>query len=264
MQWGLFAILMILPWAATYGGSLAGVHFRLGTTRRQGGLLGFAAGVMIAAAVWSLILPAFEEIGADAAGAAVVSAGFFLGCAGMLLLDRLVPHQHTDEATPEGHPSHLSRPMLLVLAVALHNIPEGLALGVVIAAAMGQEAMTWTGALMFGLGLALQNFPEGLAVVLPLRQAGADKGKCHRLGLLASFAEPGAALVGLLFASLLSSLGGVIMPLLLSVAAGAMIFIVVEELIPESQAVHAEHGHAATYGFLLGFWMMALMGVLGG
>ena len=166
--------------------------------------------------------------------------------------------------TPEGHPSHLSRPMLLVLAVALHNIPEGLALGVVIAAAMGQEAMTWTGALMFGLGLALQNFPEGLAVVLPLRQAGADKGKCHRLGLLASFAEPGAALVGLLFASLLSSLGGVIMPLLLSAAAGAMIFIVVEELIPESQAVHAEHGHAATYGFLLGFWMMALMGVLGG
>ncbi|HIW73302.1 MAG TPA: ZIP family metal transporter [Firmicutes bacterium] len=264
MQWGLFALLMLLPWAATYGGSLAGAHWRLDSARRQGGLLGFAAGVMIAASIWSLILPAFDEVGSGLRGAAVVTAGFVLGCAGMLLLDRLVPHQHADEATPEGHASHLARPMLLVLAVALHNIPEGLALGVVIAAAMEQSSMTWTGAVMFGLGLALQNFPEGLAVVLPLRQTGADRKKCRRLGLLASLAEPGAALLGLLFTSLLASLGGVIMPLLLSVAAGAMIFIVVEELIPESQAAHDEHGHAATYGFLLGFWIMALMGVLGG
>ncbi len=264
MNWGLFALLMILPWAATYGGSLAGVHLKLDTGRKQGGLLGFAAGVMIAASIWSLILPAFDEVGATFKGAGVVTAGFALGCAGMLLLDRLVPHQHTDEQTPEGHSSHLSRPMLLVLAVALHNIPEGLALGVVIAAAMEQSTMTWTGALMFGLGLALQNFPEGLAVVLPLRQTGASKIKSHRLGLLASFAEPAAAVLGLFFTSMLSALGGVIMPLLLSVAAGAMIFIVVEELIPESQAAHAEHGHAATYGFLLGFWIMALMGILGG
>lgn len=269
MRWELFALLMILPWMATYGGSLAGVHLKLDTERRQGGLLGFAAGVMIAASIWSLILPAFDEAGTGPAGAAVVTAGFLLGCAGMLLLDRLVPHQHPDDDTPEGHASHLSRPMLLVLAVALHNIPEGLALGVVIAAAAEHSSMSWAGALMFGLGLALQNFPEGLAVVLPLRQAGASKRKCHRLGLLASLAEPAAALLGLAFTSLLSALGGIIMPLLLSVAAGAMIFIVVEELIPESQAArraspHGGHGHAATYGFLLGFWAMALMGVLGG
>ncbi len=264
MRWDLFALLMIVPWMATYGGSLAAVNLRLDTNRKQGGLLGFAAGVMIAASIWSLILPAFGEMGTGLRSAAVVTAGFLLGCAGMLLLDRLVPHQHPEESSPEGHASHLSRPMLLVLAVALHNIPEGLALGVVIAAAMGDAGMTWTGALMFGLGLALQNFPEGLAVVLPLRQGGADRKRCHRLGLLASFAEPAAALLGFLFTSLLSSLGGVIMPLLLSVAAGAMIFIVVEELIPESQSFREEHGHTATYGFLAGFWIMALMGVLGG
>ena len=267
MRWDLFAILMIVPWFATWGGSLAANHMRIDTARRQAGLLGFAAGVMIAASVWSLILPAFDEVGATPRGAVVVSLGFLLGCAGMLLLDRVVPHQHPEEPRPEGHTSHLSRPMLLVLAVALHNIPEGLALGVVIAAARGESSMTWSAALMFGVGLALQNFPEGLAVVLPLRQAGMSKKKCRRLGLLASLAEPGAAVLGLLFTSLLSSLGGVILPLLLSAAAGAMVFIVVEELIPESQAAglspDGRHSHAATYGFLLGFWAMALMGILG-
>lgn len=156
----------------------------------------------------------------------------------------------------------MSRPKLLVLAVALHNIPEGMALGVVIAAAMGDAGMSWTAALVFGAGLALQNFPEGMAVVLPLRQSGAAQRHCLRWGFWASLAEPAAAIIGILMTTFLATLGGVVMPVLLSVAAGAMIFIVVEELIPESQS--GDHGHAATYGFLLGFWLMALLGVLGG
>ena len=262
MRWDLFAILMLVPWAATFLGSLAAVKVPINTPRRQGGLLGFAAGVMVAAAVWSLTLPAFEAAEPGYTGALVVTAGFLLGCAGMLLLDKLVPHQHMDEDKPEGHASHISRPMLLVLAVALHNIPEGMALGVVIAAAMQDAGMSWTAALVFGLGLALQNFPEGMAVVLPLRQAGRSAKSCTWLGFLASLAEPAAALLALGMTSALMAAGSVVMPILLGMAAGAMVFITVEELIPESQA--GDHGHAATYGFLAGFWIMALLGVLGG
>lgn len=262
MRWDLFAILMLLPWAATFGGSLTAARIRIGSAKRQGALLGFAAGIMIAASVWSLILPAFDDVGHDFRGLVVVTLGFFLGCVGMLGLDKLVPHQHMDEETPEGRPSHLSRPKLLVLAVALHNIPEGLALGVVVAAAMADAGMTWTAAIVFGLGLALQNFPEGMAVVLPLRQSGSSQKRCVWWGFWASLAEPVSALLGLALTSALNTLGGVVMPVLLSVAAGAMVFIVVEELIPESQA--GGHGHGATYGFLAGFWMMAVLGILGG
>ena len=182
MRWDLFAVLMLLPWAATFGGSLMAARIGLGSAKRQGALLGFAAGIMIAASVWSLIVPAFSDAGHDFKGTLVVTLGFLLGCAGMLGLDKLVPHQHMDEESPEGSPSHLSRPMLLVLAVALHNIPEGLALGVVIAAAMADAGMTWTAAIVFGLGLALQNFPEGMAVVLPLRQSGSTKKRCGASG----------------------------------------------------------------------------------
>ena len=262
MRWDLFAILMLLPWAATFGGSVLAARMQNGGPKRQGAMLGFAAGIMIAASIWSLILPAFDNAGKTPAGAAVVSLGFLLGCLGMLLLDKLVPHQPMDESSPEGRPSHMSRPKLLVLAVALHNIPEGMALGVVIAVAMGDAGMSWTAALVFGAGLALQNFPEGMAVVLPLRQSGATQRHCLRWGFWASLAEPAAAIIGILMTTFLATLGGVVMPVLLSVAAGAMIFIVVEELIPESQS--GDHGHAATYGFLLGFWLMALLGVLGG
>lgn len=262
MRWDLFAILMLLPWAATFGGSLMAARIGLGTAKKQGAMLGFAAGVMIAASVWSLIIPAFDDAGTDVKGLLVVTLGFALGCAGMLALDKLVPHQHMDEDHPEGSPSHLSKPMLLVLAVALHNIPEGLALGVVIGAAMADAGMTWTAAIVFGVGLALQNFPEGMAVVLPLRQSGATQKRCVWWGFWASLAEPVSAVVGLLLTSWLNALGGVVMPVLLSVAAGAMVFIVVEELIPESQA--GDHGHGATYGFLFGFWMMAVLGIIGG
>lgn len=262
MRVDLFSILMIVPWVATFAGSITAVYISINTQRKQGSLLGFAAGIMIAASIWSLILPAFDEAGTGWFGVALVTGGFVLGCLGMLLLDKLIPHQHNDDSEAEGIHTHMSRSMLLVTAVALHNIPEGMALGVVIASAMSDQGMSWMAALMFGIGLALQNFPEGAAVVLPLRQSGVSRKKCIRLGTLASFAEPVAALVGLLLSSLLIRLGGIIMPLLLSIAAGAMVFIVVEELIPESQSGNV--GHSSTYGFLIGFWIMAVMGVVGG
>ncbi len=258
----LILILMAVPWIATFLGSIFGVKVSLKSTKRQGGLLGFAAGVMLAASIWSLIIPAFNEAGEGLRGAIISTIGFVLGCLSMLLLDKVLPHQHMDNSPPEGIHSKLSRPMLLVMAVALHNIPEGMALGVVIAAVMQNKNMTWVSALVFALGLALQNFPEGMAVVLPMRQAGISDIKCRNWGIIASFAEPVSAIIGWVAASVLSSFGWIIMPILLSMAAGAMIFIVVEELIPESQ--NANTGHTATYGILIGFWTMAIMGILGG
>ncbi len=261
MRWDLFIALFIIPWIATYAGSVSAVFIKTKDNRSQGALLGFAAGVMIAALIWSLVIPAFDQAGNSLQGGVVVTIGFLLGCLGMLGLDKIVPHKHNEQELTEGVPSHLSRPMLLVLAVALHNIPEGLALGVVAASAMGNSGVSISSALMFGLGLGLQNYPEGLAVVMPLYQSGYSKKRCIRLGFIASLVEPAAALVGLAFTSILTSMGGFILPMMLSIAAGAMIFIVVEELIPESQAVESQH--FATYGFLLGFWVMALMGIMG-
>ncbi len=258
----LLILLMVVPWVATFSGSMLALKLRRGTKKRQGALLGFAAGVMLASSVWSLIVPAFDEAGHTIRGAALVTLGFLLGCAGMLLLDKLLPHQHPGESEPEGRPTRLSRPMLLVMAVALHNIPEGLALGIVLGAALAPGGMSLWLAAVFGIGLALQNFPEGMAVVLPMRQAGMDPKKIRNFGILASFAEPAAALIGLFGTQLLAALGGVVLPIMLAVAAGAMIFIVVEELVPESQA--EGEGHAATYGFLAGFWAMAVLAVLGG
>lgn len=259
-HWISFSLLLVIPWIATWAGSYLGARMQLRNAGQQAGFLGFAAGIMVAASIWSLIIPAFESA-PGWTGAAITTLGFIAGCAGMLLLDRLLPHQHAVEQQPEGRPSHLSRPMLLVMAVALHNIPEGLALGVVMAATF-QEGITWVAAAVFGLGLALQNFPEGMAVVVPLRESGVSVQRCIRFGTLASFAEPVSALIGFSFSMLLVGLGGVTLALLLSIAAGAMMFIVVEELIPASQATSP--GHAPTYGFLIGFWMMAVMGMMAG
>ncbi len=258
MNWVSFLLLLIVPWAATFGGSLLAARMRFDDERKQAAFLGFAAGIMVAASIWSLIVPAFEGM-PGWGGAALASLGFALGCMGMLALDRILPHQHSEEDAPEGRPSRLSRPMLLVMAVALHNIPEGLALGVVMAASI-KEGLSLMAALVFGLGLALQNFPEGMAVIAPLRETGVSIKRCIRFGTLASFAEPAAALLGFGLSLLLADLGGAMLSLLLSVAAGAMMFIVVEELIPASQA--ARTGHAPTYGFLVGFWVMAVLAIV--
>jgi ZIP family zinc transporter len=223
--------------------------------------LGFAAGVMIAASVWSLVIPAFDEAPAGWPGIGIVTLGFALGCAGMLALDLILPHQHMDNSPAEGRPNRMSKPMLLVMAVMIHNIPEGIALGVVIEAAF-RGGMSWAMALAFGLGLALQNFPEGMAAVFPMRQLGVSQRTCARWGIVASFAEPAAALIGWGASNLLNRAGPVIMPILLGIAAGAMVFIVVEELIPESQC--SADSHMPTYGFILGFWAMAVMGIYAG
>lgn len=251
--------LMIIPWLATFGGSLVGAVANLKSDKQQGSFLGFAAGIMIAASVWSLIIPAFDGLPA-LNGTIVATAGFLLGCGLMLLLDKLVPHQHIEESEPEGVPSGLSRPMLLVMAVALHNIPEGLALGVVLAGVLNGD-IGGGAALAFGAGLALQNLPEGMAVTVPMKQSGFTSAKCVGWGSLASLAEPVSAVIGLGISMVLTDFGSITMPVLLSVAAGAMVFIVVEELIPASQKTSG--GHSATYGFLLGFWIMTVMGITG-
>ena len=257
MRWDLFAVLMLLPWAATFGGSLMAARIGLGSAKRQGALLGFAAGIMIAASVWSLIVPAFSDAGHDFKGTLVVTLGFLLGCAGMLGLDKLVPHQHMDEESPEGSPSHLSRPMLLVLAVALHNIPEGLALGVVIAAAMADAGMTWTAAIVFGLGLALQNFPEGAAVSMPLRREGAGRLRSFLLGQASGLVEPVAGVLGALLVGTVEA----ILPYALAFAAGAMILVAVHELIPECQRNREARPYTATMGIVAGFAIMMLLDV---
>lgn len=259
----IFFMLMIVPWLATLSGSLLALRLDFGNKRLQSLLLGFAAGIMLAASVWSLIMPAFEEAGTELQGVAIVTLGFVLGCALMQCLDKLLPHLHRiTDLQPEGRPSNFSRPLLLVIAVALHNIPEGLSLGIVMAAAFQEQGYSAVAAVTFGLGLALQNFPEGMAVTLPLRQAGVPEKTCRNWGIMASFAEPAAALIGWGGTALVAQSSHFFMPLLLSVAAGAMTFIVVEELIPESQ--ETGHDHYPTYGFLVGFWVMAVMGIVAG
>ena len=256
MRWDLFAILMLLPWAATFGGSVLAARMQSGGPKRQGAMLGFAAGIMIAASIWSLILPAFDNAGKTPVGAAVVSLGFLLGCLGMLLLDKLVPHQHMDEASPEGRPSHMSRPKLLVLAVALHNIPEGMAVGILLAGfAAGGSGITFGSAMVLSVGIAVQNFPEGAIISMPLHAQGQGKGRSFLLGVLSGVVEPLAAALTVLAASAILP----ILPYLLSFAAGAMIYVVVEELIPEMSA--GTHSNLGTLSFAMGFTLMMALDV---
>ena len=221
-------------------------------------LLGFASGVMIAAAVWSLLLPAIEmseeQGGIEWLPAAV---GFLLGMGFLLLLDSLVPHLHMDSEKPEGMKSSLKKTTMLVFAVTLHNLPEGMAVGVTVAAAMLSDDVTAAiaGAFVLAVGIAIQNFPEGAIISMPLRSAGASRGKAFWYGFLSGIVEP----VGAFFTILLAS--GVVpsLPYLLAFAAGAMIYLVVEELIPEAQG--GEHTNAGTIGAALGFVLMMVLDV---
>lgn len=216
--------------------------------------LGFAAGVMTAASVWSLLIPAMEM--AEEQGLAPwvpAGGGFLLGVAFLLLLDRLLPHMHLGDDKPEGLHSSLRRTTLLVLAVTLHNIPEGLAVGLAFAAAGTSPAATLSGAIALAIGMALQNFPEGAAVSLPLKKEGLSNGKSFALGALSGVVEPVAGIIGVLLAG---SITGV-MPWILSFAAGAMIYVVVEELIPEAHL--GEHSHSGTLGVIAGFVIMMVL-----
>ncbi|MEA4912424.1 MAG: ZIP family metal transporter [Oscillospiraceae bacterium] len=254
------AIGVAIPFIGTTLGA-AMVFFMKGgmSVRLQKLLLGFAAGVMIAASVWSLLIPAIEMEAADG-GVAWVPAltGFLFGVGFLLLLDMVIPHLHMGSDTPEGRSSGLGKSVMLVLAVTLHNIPEGMAVGVVLAGMLAGSGITAAAAYALAIGIAIQNFPEGAIISMPLRSAGLTKGRSFLYGFLSGVVEPAGALLTILLTSLVTP----VLPYILSFAAGAMIYVVVEELIPEAQA--GEHSNIGTIGAALGFaLMMVLDGALG-
>ena len=220
-------------------------------------LLGFASGVMMAASIWSLLLPSMDmavEQGIIKWLPALV--GFLLGIGFLLILDTIIPHLHLNSKKPEGVRSKLKNEIMLVLAVTLHNIPEGMAVGVVLAGAVnGSVGLTMAGAIALAVGIALQNFPEGAIISMPLEAEGKSKGKAFLYGMLSGAVEPIAAIATILLTGLVTP----ILPYLLSFAAGAMIYVVVEELIPESQ--EGEHSNIGTIGVALGFALMMVLDI---
>ena len=223
----------------------------------QRALTGFAAGVMVAASVWSLLIPAIEQsvgMGKFAFVPAVV--GFYVGMLFLLLLDHVIPHLHQNSSEAEGPESQLARTTMMVLAVTLHNIPEGMAVGVVYAGYLsGQAQITAAGALALSLGIAIQNFPEGAIISMPLHAEGMGKGRAFADGVLSGIVEPIGAVLTILAAKMIVPA----LPYLLSFAAGAMLYVVVEELIPEMS--QGRHSNIGTICFALGFGLMMVLDV---
>ena len=220
-------------------------------------LLGFASGVMVAASVWSLLIPAMnmsEGMGRVAFIPAAV--GLLLGMAFLLLMDRVIPHLHLGSDEPEGAHSSLSKSMMLIFAVTLHNFPEGMAVGVVFAGMLeGSAGITLAGAFALAIGIAIQNFPEGAIISMPLKGTGISHGKAFFYGAASGIVEPLGALLTIWLASYIEP----VLPYLLAFAAGAMLYVVVEELIPE--ASEGEHSNIATVGFAIGFVLMMILDV---
>ena len=225
--------------------------------RVQRGLTGFASGVMVAASIWSLLIPAMDQASGLGVWAFLPAAGgFWLGVLFLLLLDHAVPHLHQRSQEAEGPRSQLKRTTMLTLAVTLHNIPEGMAVGAVYAGFLSDSAqITLTGAVALSLGIAIQNFPEGAILSLPLCAEGMKKSRAFWSGALSGAVEPVAAALTILAS------GWVIpaLPCLLSFAAGAMVYVVVEELIPEMS--QGEHAHAGVLAFAAGFTLMMALDV---
>lgn len=214
-------------------------------------MLGFASGIMVAAAFWSLLQPALEQSGNDSiAQAWPVIIGFLVGMGFLLALDTFIPHQHVDNSQPEGVRSALPRSTKMMLAVALHNIPEGMAVGVVLAGIGSDSMLTTAGAIALAIGMAVQNIPEGAIISMPLHSEGKSRTKAFLMGTLSGLVEPLAAIATIIF---LDETAGT-MPLLLAFAAGAMLYVVIEELIPSSQS--GEHSNIGTIGFAGGFALM--------
>jgi len=248
----------LLPFLGTTLGSACVLFMRKGLDQAvQRALTGSAAGVMVAASIWSLLVPAMEQAEGMGAWAFVPAvAGFWLGILFLLALDRIVPHLHQGSDEPEGPQVAWKRTTMLVLAVTLHNIPEGMAVGAVLAGlAAGSETITTAGALTLALGIAIQNFPEGAIISMPLHSEGEGKGKAFLCGVLSGVVEPIAALLTLWAAHFVVP----VLPYLLSFAAGAMIYVVVEELIPEMSQGH--HSNLGTLFFALGFTLMLALDV---
>lgn len=230
------------------------------SVRLQKSLLGFASGVMVAASVWSLLIPAMEMEAEDGWWSVVPAAvGFLVGMGFLLLIDELTPHLHLGTDKPEGPRSRLSRTAMLALAVTIHNLPEGMAVGVVFAGAENSvSTISLASALAVALGIAIQNVPEGAIISMPMRAAGNSAWKSFLIGSLSGAVEPVGALAVLLLASFFMP----VLPYMLAFAAGAMFYVVVEELIPE--ASNGQHSNLSTIGFAIGFVLMMVLDVVMG
>lgn len=249
---------VLLPFLGTVIGA-GFVFFMKGAMNRrlQRILTGFASGVMVAASIWSLIIPAIDQ-SAHLGKLAFLPAfiGVWAGFLFLLLLDHVIPHLHMNSDCPEGAPSSLGKSTMMVLAVALHNLPEGMAVGVVVAGWLtGNESISAAAALALSLGIALQNLPEGAIISMPLKSNGMGRGKAFGYGVMSGVIEPIGAVLTILLAELIVPL----LPYLLAFSAGAMLYVVVEELIPEMS--EGEHSNIGTVFFAVGFTLMMMLDV---
>ena len=252
-------IILLIPFLGTMLGSAFVFFMRKEMpTRLQKLLLGFSSGVMVAASVWSLLMPSMElNEGMGKMAIVPTTVGFLIGMGFLLLLDLMTPHLHFDSKNPEGPKSHLSKTAMLTLAVTLHNLPEGMAVGVVLAGAMqGTVGISEVAAATLALGIAIQNVPEGAIISMPMRAAGNSKWRSFMIGTLSGAVEPIGAILVILLSSILIPL----VPYTLAFAAGAMLYVVIEELIPEAST--EPHSNLSTIGFAFGFALMMVLDVV--
>ena len=249
---------VFIPFLGTVIGS-AFVYFMRGKMglKLQNLLSGFAAGVMVAASVWSLIIPAMdasEYLGKLSFAPAFI--GLWLGFLFLMLLDKFIPHQHINSDVPEGTCCHLGKSTMMFFAVALHNLPEGMAVGVLVASWMsGSESISFAAALALSIGIAMQNLPAGAIISMPLKSNGISSHKAFGYGAMSGAIEPVGAIVTILLANWILPL----LPYMLAFAAGAMLYVVVEELIPEMS--EGEHSNVGTLFFAVGFTLMMMLDV---
>lgn len=246
---------LLIPFVGTSVGAMCVLFMRKSLGEGvQKVLTGFAAGVMTAAAVWSLIIPSIEQANGSVVPAAV---GFWIGILFLLAIDKIVPHLHKFANEAEGLKSNFSKNTMMLLAVTIHNIPEGMAVGVVFASFLsGDSDITSAGAMVLALGIAIQNFPEGAIISMPLKSDGMSKGKACFSGILTGAVEPVAAVITILASGIIVPA----LPYLLAFAAGAMLYVVVEELIPEMS--EGKHSNLATIAFSGGFTLMMVLDVV--
>ncbi|MBO7234285.1 MAG: ZIP family metal transporter [Paludibacteraceae bacterium] len=257
-QYIILSVGLLLPFWGTVLGSGCVFLFRNSIPASlQKVMLGFAAGVMVAASVWSLLIPSMHMCAAMGRWSFLpAAAGMSVGMLFLWAIDHTLPHLHIGSSHPEGMPSGLSKHAMLLMAVTLHNIPEGMAVGIVLASALtGELSLNMAAALSMSIGIAIQNFPEGAVVSLPLRSAGLSRRHSFGLGVLSGIVEPIGAIIVILLAHYITPL----VPYLLAFAAGSMLYVVVEELIPES--AEGNHSNLGTIGFAVGFIVMMSLDV---